>query len=155
VTPADIENQVGAAQGLWTHTPVDWAGNEGLAKPASWPTDASKGEWGTISGTRPGQGQSATVPPGGVVISAISVSGITATAATINFTLSSLPSQPARVNYGQTIPLGSSTAAASAAAGAQSIALSGLVTGKVYYYQVNAMNANGTSFSQTLAFTTA
>lgn len=56
----------GAAAGLWTHTPVDWRGNEtGAAKPSNWPTDAVLGAPGL--GTRPG-----TALPGGLT-------GLTAT----------------------------------------------------------------------------
>jgi hypothetical protein len=40
-----IANQSGASGGLWTHTPVDWAGNQDLSDPeleppADWPADA-------------------------------------------------------------------------------------------------------------------
>jgi hypothetical protein len=35
-----ISAQQGAPAGLWTHTPVDWRGNEGLAKPGPWPANA-------------------------------------------------------------------------------------------------------------------
>jgi hypothetical protein len=40
-----IANQPGASSGLWTHTPVDWAGNQDLSDPqleppADWPADA-------------------------------------------------------------------------------------------------------------------
>lgn len=40
----DIASQVGAVAGLWTKTPVDWAGNESdpplLEPPEDWPSDA-------------------------------------------------------------------------------------------------------------------
>jgi len=42
---------LGHAGGLWTHTPVDWRGNETGGKPGNWPTDASLGQPGL--GTRP------------------------------------------------------------------------------------------------------
>ena len=54
-----LVTQPGAAAGLWTHTPVDWRGNETGTKPAPWPTDALLGQPGY--GTRPG-----TALPGGI-----------------------------------------------------------------------------------------
>src|SRR5215471_12557780 len=138
----DIESQVGAAAGLWTHAPVDYAGNEGVAKPGSWPNNASQGMFGTTSGTRP----SPTPPswsggPGFVGISNVSVSALGSTTASITFTLSSLPTVAARVNYGVTQAVSSSTAAGSAAAGTQTINLTGLTTKTTYYFQVTATNA--------------
>src|SRR5262252_9475133 len=50
ITPT--HDLLGKAGGLWTHTPVDWRGNETGTKPAPWPTDASLGQPGY--GTRPG-----------------------------------------------------------------------------------------------------
>lgn len=155
MTPTDIESQVGAAAGLWTHSPVDWAGNEGVAKAGSWPNNASQGMLGTTSGTRP-----SPLPPtwsggaGYVTISNVSVSALGSTTASITFTLSSLPSVAARVNYGTTQAVGSSTAAGSAAAGTQTINLSGLTTKTTYYYQVTATNASGSTFTQLMVFTT-
>ena len=155
MTPTDIENQVGAAAGLWTHTPVDYAGNEGVAKPGTWPTDASKGAFGTTSGSRP----SSTPPswvggPGFVKISNVSVSALGTTTASITFTLDSLPTVAARVNYGTTQAVSSSTAAGSAAAGTQTINLSGLTTKTLYYFQVSATNATGQTLTGLMQFTT-
>jgi hypothetical protein len=157
VTPTDIELQVGAAAGLWTHTPVDWAGNEGLAKPSVWPANAAQGMTGQTNGQRP--------PPsplgpwsggaGFVSISNVSITALAATTASIQFTLSSLPTVAARVNYGTTTAVGSSTAAGSAASGTQTINLSGLTTKTTYYYQVSATNANGSTLTQLFVFTTA
>jgi len=155
VTPADIEAQVGAAAGLWTHAPVDWAGNEGLAKPASWPVNASAGYKGEATGSRPGQSVFVAIPPtGGVGISAVSITNLTTTTCNIQFTLSSLPTVAARINYGTTPSVASNTAAASAAAGTQSVNLTGLVTKTLYYYQVQATNANGTTVTSLGTFTT-
>jgi hypothetical protein len=155
MTPADIEGQVGAASGLWTHAPVDWAGNEGVAKPASWPLSASQGYKGAATGTRPGQEFFFSIPPtGGVAISAVSITALAATTATIQFTLSSLPTTPARINYGTTQAVSSSQAAGSAAAGTQSIGLTGLTTKTLYYYQVTAVNAQGSTLTSIGTFTT-
>ncbi len=60
-----VTSAPGAAGGLWTHTPVDWRGNETGTKPVNWPTDAINGQPGL--GTRPG-----TPLPGGLT-------GLTAT----------------------------------------------------------------------------
>ena len=49
ITPS--AQALGRAGGLWTHTPVDWRGNETGGKPGNWPTDASLGQPGL--GTRP------------------------------------------------------------------------------------------------------
>jgi len=50
ITPT--AQSLGRAGGLWTHTPVDWRGNEtGSAKPGNWPADAKDGQPGL--GTRP------------------------------------------------------------------------------------------------------
>jgi hypothetical protein len=46
-----ISGQQGAAMGLWTHSPVDWRGNEGLAKPGPWPANAFQAV--PPNGTRP------------------------------------------------------------------------------------------------------
>ena len=57
ITPT--HDALGKAGGLWTHTPVDWRGNETGTKPAPWPADAGTGQPGY--GTRPG-----TALPGGL-----------------------------------------------------------------------------------------
>jgi hypothetical protein len=136
---ATLAGQVGAATGLWTHTPVDWRGNEppGTARPGGWPTDASA--------------STAVVPNGStagalgliVGITAISVSGITATAATVNFTLSG----PANyiVEYGTTAAYG--TQVAGSGNGAQTKALGTLVTGTLYHYRIVATPGGGTATS--------
>jgi hypothetical protein len=48
-----IASQVGASRGLWTHTPVDWRGNEppGTAQPGGWPPNASDATAVTVNFT--------------------------------------------------------------------------------------------------------
>jgi hypothetical protein len=145
LTSAAIASQTGAAQGLWTHTPVDWRGNEppGTARPGGWPTDAS-----------------AAVPPNGSptaglglapAISAISVTGITATGATVNFTLSMQATN--WIEYGTTIAYGTQNTTG-AGTGAQAKTLAGLTTVTQYHYRI-AANANGvTVYSADGTFTT-
>ena len=152
MTPTDIEKQVGAAAGLWTHTPVDWQGPALVAKPASWPTDAYTGYWGDATGSRPGQVVFIAVPPAsGVPILSISLTALTTTTASITFTLGSTPTATS-VKYGTTTAVGSSAAGTTATS--QTVALSGLTTKTYYYFQVTATNASGTTTSSLLAFTT-
>jgi hypothetical protein len=133
----------GASGGLWTHTPVDWRGNEGVAKPGGWPSDAAVAvpPAGSTSGAT---GQAPT-------ISAISSSGITTTGATINYTLS--PSSTNQVEYGTTLAYGS-TNTEGVGAGPQVKPLTGLVSGTTYHYRIRA-TANGlTTYSADYTFTT-
>lgn len=144
VNAGTIASQVGASGGLWTHTPVDWRGNEGpTAKPGGWPADAAL-----------------EVPPNGAVpsavgaapaITAISVTAITTTGATINFTLSL--SALNQVEYGTTTAYGSVNTQGSGT-GAQSKPLTGLTSATLYHYRINA-TANGvTVYSADGTFTT-
>jgi hypothetical protein len=142
---AAIGSQVGAAGGLWTHTPVDYRGNEppGTAKPGGWPTDA---------------GASTAVAPNGsttvalaAAITAISVTGLTVSGATINFTLS----QQALnwIDYGTTTAYGSTNTQGSGV-GPQTKPLSGLTSATLYHYRITAV-ANGiTTYSADGTFTT-
>jgi hypothetical protein len=148
---ADIEAQVGAAQGLWTHSAVDWAGNEGVAKAAGWPLSASQGYLGLGTGTRPGGAVTQSGPTGTVQILAISVSALGTTTASITFTLSAAPTS-SRINYGTTQGVTSNQAGTTATQ--QTVNLTGLVTKTTYYYQVQATNASGTALSTLLTFTT-
>ena len=141
-----IGSQVGAAMGLWTHTPVDWRGNEtGVPPPgpAGWPTDAfvavpPNGSPGGALGTAP-------------TITAVSVTGITSTGATINFTLSEFATN--WIDYGTTAAYGSSNTTG-AGTGPQVKTLAGLVTGTVYHYRISA-TANGlTDATPDATFTT-
>lgn len=144
VNAGTIASQVGASGGLWTHTPVDWRGNEGpTAKPGGWPTDAAL-----------------EVPPNGTVpsavgaypaISAVSITGITATGATANWTVS--VASNSYVEYGTTTAYGS-TSTIDTGTGARTKALSGLTTATLYNYRINA-SANGvTVYSANGTFTT-
>jgi hypothetical protein len=140
-----IANQVGASRGLWTHTPVDWRGNEppGTAQPGGWPPNAGDATAVFPNGS-PTYAQAAA-------ISAISVTGITATGATINFTLSQ--SATNQVEYGLTTAYGSSNTEGSGT-GAQTKALAGLTTVTLYHYRIRA-TANGlNSYSSDRTFTT-
>jgi hypothetical protein len=141
VNGADIALQPGAASGLWTHTPVDWAGNEGVAKPGGWPNNAAQGDLGLGDGTRPGGAQTQTGPAGGIVISNVNPTNLTTTSAGITCTFSSAPTS-CRVNYGLTQAVASTQAGTTALS--QTIALSGLTTNTVYYFSVQATDANGT-----------
>ena len=147
----DIEGQVGAAQGLWTHTPLDYAGNEGIAKASGWPQNASQGYLGLGTGTRPGGAATQSGPAGGVTISEIKVVNVTTTSVGIAVVFSAAPTS-CRVNYGLTQAV-ASTAAGTATA-AQTIAVSGLTTKTTYYFNVQATNAQGTVVSSMSTFTT-
>jgi hypothetical protein len=152
VNSADIEGQVGAAAGLWTHTPVDWAGNEGVTKPGSWPNNAKDGYLSTAEGTRPGGGNTQSGPSGSPVITGVIISSITTTSAIVSFSIVPAPTS-CRVNYGTTTLVGSNSAG-TASSGSQNVTLSGLTTGTLYYFNVQATNASGTSVTNTLSFKT-
>jgi hypothetical protein len=152
VNATDIESQVGAAAGLWTHTPVDWAGNEGYAKPAQWPLNAKDGYLSTAEGTRPGGGNTQSGPAGAPVITGVIISSITASQAIISFSIVPAPTS-CRVNYGTTTAVGS-TQAGTATSGSQNVTLTPLVTGTLYYVNVQATNAQGTTVTNTLSFKT-
>jgi hypothetical protein len=143
-----IGSQVGAAMGLWTHTPVDWRGNEtGQAPPgpAGWPANASAATAVFPNGSP--TGATAQAP----TITAISVTGITATGATVNFTLA--PTSLNWVDYGTTLAYGSQNTQGSGI-GPQTKALSGLTTATLYHYRIAAV-ANGiTTYSADGTFTT-
>jgi hypothetical protein len=153
VNAADIEAQAGAAGGLWTHAPVDWAGNEGNTRPPQWPSNASQGYKGEATGSRPGQTAFVSQPPvGGVAISDVQVYSIGATNTQIRFVLGSVPTS-CRVNYGTT-PAVASNIDGTATAGQQTINLTPLVTKTLYYFSVQATNANGTTVTSQGTFTT-
>jgi hypothetical protein len=151
VTPSDIALQPGAASGLWTHTPVDWGGNEGYAKAAGWPNNASQGDLGLGDGTRPGGAQTQTYVPGGIIMSNINPTNITSTSAGITVTFSSTPTS-CRVNYGTTQAVGSNVAGTATLS--QTIALPGLTSQTTYYFNVQATDANGTVVSNLGTFKT-
>ena len=148
---ADIEAQVGAAQGLWTHAPVDWGGNEGVAKAPGWPLNAKDGYLGLGNGTRPGGSATQSGPAAGIVISEVAAVNITTTSAGIAVKFSSAPTS-CRVNYGITQAVASTAAGTTATS--QTIALSSLTTKTTYYFNVQATNAQGTTVTGLLTFTT-
>ena len=139
---AQVDTQTGAAGGLWTHTPVDWRGNETGVKPGGWPANAAT-----------------AVPPNGTVpvgpkISGISATGITATGATINWTLD-IAATATQTEWGTTLAYGTkSPASPLSGSGAKSTPLSSLTTATVYHYRIIA-TANGlTTQSPDFTFTT-
>lgn len=149
---ADIEAQVGAAQGLWTHAPVDWAGNEGNAKPGTWPANASQGYLGLGSGTRPQGAVTQSGPVGGVQILSVQVVSITATSFGLAVVFGSAPTS-CRANYGTTQAVASNVAGTTATS--QTITIGTLTTKTTYYCNVQATNAQGTTVSNMLSVTTA
>ena len=148
----DIESQVGAAQGLWTHTPVDWSGNEGKAKAATWPANASQGYLGTGGGTRPGGAITQSGPAGAPVILSVQATNITTTGFGVAVVFDAVVTS-SRVNYGTTLAMASNQAGTTAAG--QTISVTGLTTKTTYYFTVQGTNAQGTSVSNTLVVTTA
>ena len=151
---ADIEGQVGAAQGLWTHTPVDYASNEpgGTGFPAGAPANASQGYLGMV--TRPGGAvtQSSTAP-GSPIISGVQLYGnVGTTTCDVIFILNSVPTS-CRINYGTTQSVASNKAG-TATAGSQLVSLTGLTSGTKYYASVQATNGNGTTVTCLYTFTT-
>ena len=151
VNAGDVESQVGAAQGLWTHTPVDWAGNEGQAKAATWPANASQGYLGLGGGTRPGGAVTQSGPANGVQILSVQVTNVTTTGFGVAVVFGSAPTS-SRVNYGVTQAMASNQAGTTATS--QTISVSGLTTKTTYYFNVQATNANGTTVSNMLTVTT-
>lgn len=147
----DIEAQTGAAAGLWTHTPVDWAGNEGKTKAGTWPNNASQGSLGTGTGTRPGGAPTQSGPPGAPVILSAVITNVTTTgfgvAVVFDATVTS-----SRINYGVTQAMASNVAGTTAAT--QTISASSLTTKTTYYVTVQGTNASGTSVSSVMMVTT-
>lgn len=94
------------------------------------------------------------------IISGVSSSAITTNGATINYTLNAQGyNTTSVVKYGLSVAAMTSQAAGSSAAGTSNTAgnasLAGLTPNRQYYYQVEAVNANGTTTSQPVGtFTT-
>lgn len=147
----DIEAQTGAAQGLWTHTPVDWTGNEGKAKAGTWPANASQGWLGLGGGTRPGGAITQTGPAGAPVILSAQITNVTTTGFGIAVVFDATVTS-SRVNYGVTTAMASNVAGTTAAA--QTISVGSLTTKTTYYCTVQATNASGTSVSNIMIVTT-
>jgi hypothetical protein len=151
VNSTDIQAQVGAAQGLWTHTPVDWAGNEGFGTPAGYPANAAQGYLGM--GTRPGGAVTQSGPAGAPIITGVQVYGnIGTTTADIIFILNVVPTS-CRVNYGTTEAVASNKAGANVS-GSQVVNLTGLTSQTTYYLSVQATNASGTTVTTLYSFRT-
>jgi hypothetical protein len=150
VDSGTIASQVGAAGGLWTHTPVDWRGNEtGVAPPgpAGWPTNASAAI--PPAGSNTGLAAGGGAPP--PTISAISVTAITTTGGSINFTLA--PNSANQVEYGPTLAYGSMNVEGSGI-GPQVKPLTGLTTGTLYHYRIRATANGQTTYSSDRTVTT-
>ena len=91
--------------------------------------------------------------PSGPVISAISVTGITTTGATVAWT-TDVPAT-SQVEYGTTTSYGTLTPLDSNLLIAHSVALNGLSTGTLYHYRVHSKNSSGVeSISSDAAFST-
>jgi hypothetical protein len=151
VDSGTIASQTGAAGGLWTHTPVDWRGNEtGVAPPgpAGWPTSASAATPPSGS-TASGVG---TVP----VISVQAPTGITATGVTINYTISANAggNLGSWVEYGLTVSYGTATALTQTGGGAKAVPIAGLTTATLYHYRVVAIAFGVTTYTSDRTFTT-
>jgi hypothetical protein len=129
----------GNAGGLWTHTPVDWGGNEGKAKPAAWPADAVNGQPGPGHGTRP-QGPTYVVIP-------------TSTPATGTIAWTTPVASDSMVEYGLTTAYGLSKYDATQVT-AHSVQLAGLAAGTQYHYRVASLGAGFSAASTDFTFTT-
>lgn len=152
---ADIAAQVGAASGLWTHTPVDWAGNEvvpPVGAPAGWPLTAAVGNGLPGNGSRPGGLVTQSGPAGAPVIVSAFVTNVTTTGFGVAVTFGATVTS-SRVNYGVTQAMASNAAGTTAAA--QTISVGSLTTKTTYYFTVQATNGNGTTVSSTFTVTTA
>jgi hypothetical protein len=148
----DIESQTGAAQGLWTHTPVDYGGNEGVAKPGVFPANASQGYLGQGGGTRPGGAVTQTPSAAGAPkILSTQITNVTTTGFGVAVVFDAIVTS-SRINYGTTQAVASNAAGTTAAA--QTISASGLTTGTLYWYSVQATNAQGTTVSNLLSVRT-
>src|SRR5215831_20289632 len=144
-TPTEMAAQIGAAQGLWTHTPVDFAGNEGKGSPSGAPKDASRGYLTMIS--RPGGVVTQTGPVGAPQITALQhVGNIGTTTADILFVINPAPTS-CQVNYSTDQTNLNLTKAGTATAGSQTVTLTGLTSGTQYWVQVQATNAAGTALT--------
>jgi hypothetical protein len=148
VDSGSIAAQVGASGGLWTHTPVDWRGNEvgmtGMTPPGGWPVSPYV--------ATPPAGSTASVgaapPP---TISALSTSAITTTGVTFNYTLA--PASANQVEYGTTLAYGTMNVEGSGT-GPQVKPVTGLTTGTLYHWRVRATANGQTTYSADRTFTT-
>jgi hypothetical protein len=131
MTEVDLDAVIAAqghAAGLWTHTPVDWGGNEGRAKPANWPTDAVLGNPG--NGTRPGSAM-----PGGITI--LSATPGAAGSGTCTITWTTSQASDSTINFGLTSTYGNTLNDPSMVT-SHSVVLSGLQFPRTYHYSVTS-----------------
>jgi len=133
----------GNAGGLWTHTPVDWRGNEiGLGRPSNWPNDAVNGAQGL--GTRPLEQMP---PPGLTILSATPGSG----AVTITWTTSVLADSS--IDLGITTSYGQHYNDPTLVT-SHSIAVSGLAHTQLYNYRASSQGSGYAIVSANSTFTT-
>jgi hypothetical protein len=100
-----------------------------------------------------------TTAVGVPVISSVSVSNITSTTATVNFSLNSGGiAAPTTINYGTSATALTSTTqgpiVTSTNAALQSVNLNALIPNTTYFYQVTSVNTNGLASSSVNSFTT-
>jgi hypothetical protein len=127
-----IVSATGNAGGLWTHTPVDWRGNETGGKPGNWPTDAINGAQGL--GTRPLEQMPA---PGLTALASTPGSG----QVTINWTTSVL--SDSSVDLGPTTSYGQHYNDPTMTL-THSMLITGLAHAQLYHYRATS---NGSGYS--------
>jgi hypothetical protein len=152
VDSASIESQIGAAQGLWTHTPVDWAGNEGVAKPGSWPNNAFAGQFSTTTGTRPGN-PGAPAAGTAALVTVVPPTGVVTTGAVINWNVAAGAGTVSNVEWGLTTAYGSN-GANQTGTGNKTTPLSGLTASTTYHYRIKAVLNAVTNYTPDYTFST-
>jgi hypothetical protein len=118
----------GSAGGLWTHTPVDWAGNLGAPKPAGWPLDAVNGSPGYGHGARPSTG----------TLTVIGAPGSTPGTGTATITWTTTLPSDSTVEYGTTTAYGN-LAYVGTQVTSHSVLLSGLTSAVLIHYRCSSM----------------
>jgi hypothetical protein len=152
VDSASIESQIGAAGGLWTHSPVDWRGNEGVAKPGSWPNNAFAGQFSSTTGTTPGT-PGAPAAGTAALVTLGTPSAVTTTTATINWTVAVGAGTVSNVEWGLTTAYGTA-GGNQTGAGAKTTPLSGLTTATTYHYRIKAVLNAVTNYTEDDVFST-
>jgi hypothetical protein len=137
-----VVTQTGNAGGLWTHTPVDWRGNETGGKPGNWPTDAVNGAQGL--GTRPLEQMPA---PGLTVLSSTPGSGTV----TITWTTSVL--SDSNIDLGVTTSYGQHYNDPTMTL-THSVAITGLLHSQLYNYRASSNGSGYSIVSANSTFTT-
>jgi hypothetical protein len=118
----------GAAGGLWTHTPVDWAGNLGAAKPAGWPLDAVNGSPGYGHGARPQSGTLTVITP------PVGTPGV----GTATITWTTTVASDSTVEYGTTTAYGNVAYVGTQVVN-HSVPLTGLTSAVLLHYRCSSM----------------